>query len=76
MLQPTNVRLLRLPEVLKIMRMSRSAWYQGMADGRFPRPIKLGGIALWRASEIYKLIDGATIQRNADYPLSHEQFSS
>ena len=76
MLPPTHDRLLRLHEVLDIVQMKRSAWYRGMAEGRFPRPIKLGGIALWRESEIYKLIDGATIKRNADYPWSHEQFSS
>ena len=76
MLPPTHDRLLLLSEVREIMRMSKSAWYQGMADGRFPRPIKFGGIARWRASDIYELIDAATIKRNADYPYVSRAVSS
>lgn len=50
-------RLLRLPEVLSIVPVSRSTWYQGVKDGRYPQPVKIGArAAAWRASSIQKLI--------------------
>ena len=39
---------LRLPQVLDRVGMRRSAWYDRVADGRAPGPIKLGGkLAIW-----------------------------
>ena len=51
--------LLRLPDVLALFPVSRSAWWEGIAEGKFPKPIKLGGprSVAWRASEILELID-------------------
>jgi predicted DNA-binding transcriptional regulator AlpA len=52
--------LLRLPEVLAIFPISRSTWYQGIKDGRYPLPVKIGPRAsAWRVSEIEKLIAGS-----------------
>ncbi|WP_420589216.1 helix-turn-helix transcriptional regulator [Bacterioplanoides sp.] len=36
-------RILRLPEVQKLVGLSRTTLYDRMAAGEFPRPIKLGG---------------------------------
>jgi prophage regulatory protein len=37
--------------------VSKSTWWAGVRDGRFPRPLKLGKrITVWRAEEIHKLI--------------------
>jgi prophage regulatory protein len=48
-----DVRVLRLPEVLQRVRLSRSLVYSLMAEGSFPRPIKLGRRAVaWRAADI------------------------
>ncbi len=45
--------LLRLPQVLKIIPISKSAWWQGCKDGRYPKPIKLGPrTTVWKASDI------------------------
>jgi predicted DNA-binding transcriptional regulator AlpA len=45
--------LLRLPQVLKLIPMSRSSWWAGGKEGRFPRPIKLGRrMSVWRAQDI------------------------
>ncbi len=38
----SNNTLLRLPQVLEIIPISKSAWWQGCKDGRYPKPIKLG----------------------------------
>jgi prophage regulatory protein len=33
---------LRLPQVLALIPVSKSAWYAGVGSGRFPAPVKLG----------------------------------
>ena len=45
--------LLRRPEVEKIVGLSVSSLYRLMAEGSFPRPVRLGGRAVaWRATDI------------------------
>lgn len=37
--------------------VSRSTWWQGVKDGRFPKPTKLGErITVWRVEDIRTLI--------------------
>ena len=51
-------KFLRLQQVLDIIPISRSAWWQGCKDGRYPKPIKLAPrTSVWKASEIYELVD-------------------
>lgn len=46
-------RLLRLPEVQHQVGLGRSAIYQRLKDGTFPKPVKLGArVAAWPASVI------------------------
>jgi prophage regulatory protein len=45
-------RLLRVPAVKTKTGLSRSWLYAAMQAGRFPRPIKVGGIAAWIESEV------------------------
>jgi prophage regulatory protein len=48
----------RLPVVLAHVPVSRSAWWAGIQDGRFPAPVKLGPrTTAWRAEDIHALID-------------------
>ncbi|WP_374289640.1 helix-turn-helix transcriptional regulator [Desulfovibrio desulfuricans] len=62
---------LRLPQVLAIIPISKSAWWEGCRIGRFPRPVKLGPrTTVWRAEEIAAFIDQAGIQCETD---SHDQ---
>lgn len=49
--------LLRLPEVLALIPVSRSKWYAGVKDGCYPKPVSLGPRCVaWKASEIQKLV--------------------
>jgi prophage regulatory protein len=49
--------LLRLQTVLKLIPVSKSAWYQGIKEGRFPQPLKLGPrTTVWKAEDVRKLI--------------------
>jgi prophage regulatory protein len=50
---PAPARLLRLPEVIARVGLKRSAIYQRMSDGRFPRSRSLGPkCTVWVESEI------------------------
>jgi prophage regulatory protein len=50
--------LLRLPQVLAVVPVSKSSWYAGIKAGRYPRPVKLGlRISAWREEEIIALIE-------------------
>jgi len=38
--------------------VSKSTWWAGVRDGRFPKPTKLGSrITVWRVEDIRNLID-------------------
>lgn len=49
---------LRLPQVLAIIPISKSAWWEGCRTGRYPKPIKLGPrTTVWRAEDIAEFIN-------------------
>lgn len=49
---------LRLPQILAIFPISKSAWWEGCRTGRYPKPVKLGPrTAVWRAEDIAAFID-------------------
>jgi prophage regulatory protein len=46
-------RLLRLPEVLARIPISKSTWWAGVKKGAFPKPRKLGArVCAWREQDI------------------------
>lgn len=52
-----ELALLRLHQVLSIIPVSRSAWYLGVAKGKYPSPIKLGErTAVYKLADIKKLL--------------------
>lgn len=54
--QPED-KLLRVNDVLQRLPMSRSSWWNGVKEGRYPQGIKLGPkTTCWRASDINALI--------------------
>ena len=53
-----EIGFVRLPDVLRHIPVSRSAWWAGIQEGRFPAPVKLGPrTTAWRAEDILALID-------------------
>jgi prophage regulatory protein len=46
----------RLPTVLHHIPVGRSTWWEGVKAGRFPAPVKIGGVTAWRAEDIHTLI--------------------
>ncbi len=52
-----NAALLRLPQVLNLIPVSRSAWWAGCKTGRYPKPVKIGPrTTAWRAEDIKALL--------------------
>jgi predicted DNA-binding transcriptional regulator AlpA len=50
----------RLPTVLHVYPVSRATWWQGVRDGRYPQPVKLGPrITAWRVADIRRLLGDA-----------------
>ncbi len=48
---------LRLPAILKVYPIGKSTWWQGVKDGRFPKPVKLGKrTTAWKVEDIKALI--------------------
>ena len=49
---------LRLKQVLQFIPIGKTAWYAGIKEGRFPKPIQLSArTAVYRAQDIAALID-------------------
>ena len=52
-------RLLRLPQVLELIPVSKSCWWQWVRDGKAPQPIHLGDrCTCWRYGDIIALTKG------------------
>ena len=56
-LMQTEPSLMRLEQVLSLIPVSKSTWWAGCAEGKFPKPIKLSSrITVWRSTDINKFI--------------------
>lgn len=52
-----EVGFIRLPDVLKVYPVSKSTWWAGVKEGKYPKPVKLGlKITAWRVEDIRALI--------------------
>jgi hypothetical protein len=60
--------LLRLTDIVRdrkrgypgLVPVSRAAWLNGVAEGRFPSPVKLGKVVAWKKADVLKVLrDGA-----------------
>ena len=52
------VGYVRLPQLLEIFPVSKSAWGEGCRNGVFPKPVKLGPrTSAWRVEDIRALME-------------------
>ena len=70
-MQSPEKGFLRLPQIIgnrkatppipAIIPVSKSTWWQGVKDGRYPQPVRTLGqrITVWRVEDIRKLIEQA-----------------
>lgn len=53
------------PPVPPLVPVSKSTWWAGVRDGRFPKPVKLGPrITVWRVEKIRELIEHGGVVRS------------
>jgi prophage regulatory protein len=59
-------RLLRLPQVLQLVPVSRSTWFSGVRSGRYPAPVRVGLRAVaWRQRDLQQILQtGIPISKN------------
>jgi prophage regulatory protein len=51
---------MRVSQILEFVPVSRSCWWNGVKEGRFPKPIKLSPkVTVWRAADIAALTGDA-----------------
>lgn len=48
---------LRLKDVLKLIPVRTTCWYEGIKTGRFPAPIKMGRMSFWKVEDIERLME-------------------
>ena len=68
--------LLRLPQVLSMIPISKSAWWEGCRTGRYPKPVKLGPrTTVWRAEDIAdRELEGSDFKIAMDYEMNDEEY--
>lgn len=49
--------LLRIKQVLQFIPVGKTTWWNGVREGKFPQPVKLGRCTLWKAEDIKALIE-------------------
>jgi prophage regulatory protein len=62
----------RIAKVPGVIPMSATAWYAGIRDGKYPKPVKTGGISLWSVSQIRQFmsdLENGTVDLYADLEL-------
>ena len=57
----------RLPKILEVIPYGKTTWWNGVREGRFPKPIKLGpNTTAWRCEDIHQLIADLGNQPDAE----------
>lgn len=70
--QQPAVRLVRLPEVLAAVGISRSEWYRLIGIGQAPAPVPLSVRSrAWVSSEVKEFIDQRIAARDQRRALNH-----
>jgi predicted DNA-binding transcriptional regulator AlpA len=55
-----EVGFVRLPSILAAFPVGRTTWLNGVRDGKYPAPIRLGARTVaWRVEDIRELLKGA-----------------
>ena len=58
--------LLTVREAADLLNISVPTFWRRVADGSFPKPIKLGALSRWPRSEVLQIISDAKCRREID----------
>jgi excisionase family DNA binding protein len=50
-------------EAAALVGISKSTFRRGVIDGRFPKPVRLGGLVRWPQSEIFRALEDLKAKR-------------
>ena len=56
-IQTSPRRLYRIKQVLEVIPVSKTTWWNGVRDGRFPKPIKNGRMTFWKSEDLESFMD-------------------
>ena len=59
-----NVTLMRIPQILKMMPISKSKFWLMVQKGEFPKPIKIGRASFWTIEQVQTFIRERARQSN------------
>ena len=59
-----SARLIRMPAVRERIGLGRTAVYELIKLGRFPRPVKVGAVSAWIDVEITRWIEQLAVKRD------------
>jgi predicted DNA-binding transcriptional regulator AlpA len=52
-----EIGFMRLPQVLEVIPLGKTSWWEGVKSGRFPQPVKLSPrCTAWKAEDIRELV--------------------
>ena len=54
------ITLMRIPQILKVMPVSKSKFWLMVQKGEFPKPIKIGRSSFWTIVEVQAFIEERT----------------
>jgi prophage regulatory protein len=47
----------KLPTILSVIPVSKSTWWMGVKNGKYPKSVKHGGATFWKVDDINNLIE-------------------
>lgn len=59
-----DITLIRIPEILKVIPVSKSKFWLMVQKGEFPKPIKIGRSSFWTIEQVQTFIRERTKQAN------------
>lgn len=60
-----DVTLMRIPQILKVMPVSKSKFWLMVQKGEFPKPIKIGRSSFWTIEQVQAFI-GERARQSSD----------
>jgi prophage regulatory protein len=71
MLTLPETGFMRLPQVLAVIPVGKSCWWEGVKSGRYPKSVKLSArCTAWKAEDIHALIK--RLSENSDAQISEK----
>jgi len=62
--QTPSITLIRIPQILEIMPVSKSKFWLMVQKGEFPKPIKIGRSSFWTIEQVQAFIRERAMQPN------------